>query len=351
MQLNAAGHAASQVLKERCEAIAQRVASLYFEAHPLLAPRWKGDRQEFTEDNRRHLVHLGEALFWGRPALFTEYAAWAASLLAGLNIPGEALALNLELLRTAVALELEGAGGSLASQYLDAARAKIEGATPELSSYIRGSEPLDVLARDYLAALLRGERHTANRLILGAVESGTSIKDIYLLVFQRAQYELGRLWHSNRIGVGQEHYCTSCTQLIMSQLFPRILSAERNGRRVVVTCVSGELHQLGARMLADFLEMAGWDTFFLGADTPISGTLQQVAERAPHVLAISASMPFHVQAVADLIAATRAAVSPPRILVGGAPFNSLPGLWKDVGADGCARDAAEVIAVVGAWSA
>ena len=34
MQLNAAGHAASQVLKERCEAIAQRVASLYFEAHP-----------------------------------------------------------------------------------------------------------------------------------------------------------------------------------------------------------------------------------------------------------------------------------------------------------------------------
>jgi methanogenic corrinoid protein MtbC1 len=368
MQLNAAGHAASQVLKERCEAIAQRVASLYFEAHPLLAPRWKGDRQEFTEDNRRHLVHLGEALFWGRPALFTEYAAWAASLLAGLNIPGEALALNLELLRTAVALELEGAGGSLASQYLDAARAKIEGATPELSSYIRGSEPLDVLARDYLAALLRGERHTAgaggrssgqteesssyaNRLILGAVESGTSIKDIYLLVFQRAQYELGRLWHSNRIGVGQEHYCTSCTQLIMSQLFPRILSAERNGRRVVVTCVSGELHQLGARMLADFLEMAGWDTFFLGADTPISGTLQQVAERAPHVLAISASMPFHVQAVADLIAATRAAGSPPRILVGGAPFNSLPGLWKDVGADGCARDAAEAIAVVGAWSA
>lgn len=136
MQLNAAGHAASQVLKERFEAIAQRVTSLYFEAHPLLAPRWKGDRQEFTEDNRRHLAHLGEALFWGRPALFTEYAAWAASLLAGLNIPGEALAFNLELLRTALALELEGAGGSLASQYLDAARAKIEGATPELSSYI-----------------------------------------------------------------------------------------------------------------------------------------------------------------------------------------------------------------------
>src|SRR5436190_350726 len=154
MQLNAAGQAASQVLKERCEAIAQRVTSLYFEAYSHRAG--KGTRQEFTEGNRRHLAHLGEALFWGRPALFTEYATWAASLLVGLNIPGEALALNLELLRTALALELEGAGGSLAYQYLDAARAKIEGATPELSSYIGGSEPLDLLARDYLAALLRG---------------------------------------------------------------------------------------------------------------------------------------------------------------------------------------------------
>ena len=120
---------------------------------------------------------------------------------------------------------------------------------------------------------------------------------------------------------------------------------------MVVTCASGELHQLGARMLADFLEMAGWDTFFLGADTPIPGTLQQVAERAPHVLAISVSMPLHVQAVAGLIAATRAAGGPPRILVGRAPFQLCPAAWKDVGADGCARDAAEAIAVVGAWSA
>ena len=124
MQMNAAGHAASQVLKERCEAIAQRVASLYFETHSV-APHGNGDRQQFTEDNRRHLAHLGEALFWGRPALFTEYAAWATSQWAGLNIPGEALTFNLELLRSTLAVELEGAGGSLASQYLDAACAKI----------------------------------------------------------------------------------------------------------------------------------------------------------------------------------------------------------------------------------
>jgi methanogenic corrinoid protein MtbC1 len=104
-------------------------------------------------------------------------------------------------------------------------------------------------------------------------------------------------------------------------------------------------------MVSDFFEMEGWDTFYLGANTPISGTLQQVAALTPHVLAISATMSFHIHAVADLIAATRSAGNPPRILMGGAPFNSVAGLWEQVGADGFARDAAEAITVAESWCA
>ncbi|MDP8980728.1 MAG: cobalamin-dependent protein [Acidobacteriota bacterium] len=349
MRLNSAGLAASCILKERRDAIAGRVTSLYFETHPELERRWKGARQKCTEDNRYHLDYLCEALSFGRSALFTEYAAWAAALLAGLNIPGEALVFNLELLRTTITSELDDAGGALAAQYLDAALAKLEGPVPALAGGLEGTGRLDVLARDYLAALLRGEQHTASRLIMAAVDGGTSIQDIYLLIFERVQHEVGRLWQANRMGVAQEHYCTACTQVIMSQLSPRIFSSEKNGHRLVVTCVGGDLHELGARMVADFFEMEGWDSYFLGANTPIAGTLQQVAERAPHVLAISATLSFHIQAVADLIAATRAAGSRTRILVGGAPFNSLTGLWKDVGADGFAPDAADAVALAQAW--
>jgi len=347
--LNGEGLAVSGILKERREAIAQRVTNLYFEARPDLELRSKGARQKCTEDTRYHLDHLCEALTFKQPALFTEYVAWAAALLARLNIPGEALASHLVLLRTTLAAQLEGAGSALASEYLDAALAKIEGAAPEPPSFVEGAGALDILARDYLAALLHGERHTASRLILTSVEEGTSVKDVYLFVFQRAQREIGRLWQSNEISVAQEHYCTACTQMIMSLLYPRIFSTERNGRRLVSTCVSGDLHEIGVRMVSDFFEMEGWDTFFLGANTPMSGTLQQVNDRKPHVLAISATMSYHVQPVADLIAATRAAGNPPRILVGGAPFNAVAGLWKDVGADGYARDAAEAIVVAEDW--
>ncbi len=349
MRLNAEGVAASRILKERRDAIAARVTSLYFQARPQLEQQWKAARQKCNEDNRYHLDYLGEALSFGQPALFIEYIAWVASVLDGLSIPGEALAFNLHLLRTTLAAELAGAGGALASQYLDAALANLDGAAPRHPSFLNGTRAIDALARDYLSALLRGERHAASRLILGAADGGTTVKDIYLLVFQRVQHEIGRLWQCNQIGVAQEHYCTACTQLIMSQLYPRIFAGEKNGRRLVVTCVAGDLHEMGPRMVSDFFEMAGWDTFYLGASTPIRATLQQLAERAPHVLAISVTLPLHLEAVADLIAATRAAGNPPRILVGGAPFNSVPGLWQDVGADGSACDAAEAIAVAGSW--
>jgi methanogenic corrinoid protein MtbC1 len=35
-----------------------------------------------------------------------------------------------------------------------------------------------------------------------------------------------------------------------------------------------------------------------------------------------------------------------KVVVGGHPFNESPHLWKQVGADGFARDAAQVIGVV-----
>jgi MerR family transcriptional regulator, light-induced transcriptional regulator len=349
--LSTEGLAAGRILKERREKIAERVTDLYFAARPQLEQYGKGARQKCTEDNLYHIDYLGEALSFGRPALFTDYAVWVAALLAPLKIPGDALALNLELLQTVLATELEGAGGALAGQYLDAALALINAPPPVIEGLLQGTGVLDVLARDYLAALLEGKRDNAGRLVIAAADGGIPVKDLYLQVFQRVQHEVGRLWQSNQIGVAQEHYCTACTQLVMSQFYPRIFSAPRNGSRLVATCVSGDLHELGLRMVTDFFEMDGWDTFYLGANTPISGTLRQLMEREPQVLAVSATLSFHVQAVADLITAVRATGRAPHILVGGAPFNAQPGLWQDVGADACGRDAMEATSLAAGWRA
>ena len=40
------------------------------------------------------------------------------------------------------------------------------------------------------------------------------------LCFEPVQHEIGRLWQINHISVAHEHYCTSVTQMIMSELYP-----------------------------------------------------------------------------------------------------------------------------------
>lgn len=222
-------------------------------------------------------------------------------------------------------------------------------ARPVAPSFLVPDAPLANLTRSYLTALLDGDRRQASTLVLDAVATGIPVKDIYLHVFQRAQYEVGRLWQVHDISVAQEHYCTAATQLIMSQLYPHIFSVASTGGTFVATCVSGDLHEIGVRMVADFFEIDGWNTYYLGANTPDADVVAAVIERKADLLGISATISGHLRAVSALIKAVRAndACRHVTILVGGYPFAVAPDLWREVGADGTALDAQAAIVLAG----
>ena len=75
----------------------------------------------------------------------------------------------------------------------------------------------------------------------------------------------------------------------------------------MAACVSGELHEIGARMLCDLLEMEGWNTIYLGANVPTAGIVDVLRDNHSNILAVSASMTFHIPAVREVIAAVRLA--------------------------------------------
>ena len=311
--------------------------------HPALP--WQADdgeaQQKAVRDVGDHLTYLAEALAVADPALFADYVVWANGLATGREPSGDVLVATLESMAGVLQERLAPDLAGLAAGYVAAGLERLAEAPGSPPSFLSEDVPLAGLARDYLTALLAGERHVASRLVLDAVEGGASIKDVYLHVFQRSQYEIGRLWQMNRVTVAQEHYCTAATQLIMSQLYPRLFSTARAGRRLVAACAGDELHELGVRMVADFFEMEGWDTYYLGANVPADSILQACQANKADLLAISATMVFHVQQVAGTIEQVRASLLGPslKILVGGYPFNAAPDLWRKVGADGFARNA------------
>lgn len=206
--------------------------------------------------------------------------------------------------------------------------------------------PQAELAGEYLRLLLQGDRAGASELVLSAVEQGrASLQEIYLHVFQPALYEVGRLWQLNRISVATEHYVTAATQFVMSQLFPRVLEAPRKGLAMVACCVGGELHEVGMRMVADFFELEGWDTHFLGASTPQKDIVETVAAQGADLLCISVTMSQNVHLAARIILALRSGArtrSVP-VLVGGLPFARNPKLPGLIGAQATAVDAARAV--------
>jgi methanogenic corrinoid protein MtbC1 len=88
-------------------------------------------------------------------------------------------------------------------------------------------------------------------------------------------------------------------------------------------------------MVADFFEMDGWDTYYIGANSPSKSVIQTVKDRKAAAVAISSTMSFHIPQVYSLIRSLRE--SPDtcnvKIIIGGYPFNIVPDLWKKIGAD------------------
>lgn len=218
---------------------------------------------------------------------------------------------------------------------------------PEPDSYLQPDQPHAGLATSYLEALLQADHRSAAQLVLNAAAGGAGVKDLYLHVFQPVQYEVGRLWELNRATVAQEHYCTAATQMIMARFQDAIFGTPRLQRFAVVACVDGELHAIGSRMVADFLEMEGWDTHYLGACMPPAEIAEAARQHRADLVCLSCSMSGHVDVVARAVRLIReigeSGRPGPRILVGGIPFNRQPGLWRQVGADGWAPDAQQAV--------
>ena len=96
----------------------------------------------------------------------------------------------------------------------------------------------------YLEAALRGDSDACLGIAREALDGGASIEQVYLDLFQAAQYRVGELWAANAISVGTEHRATAATQAVIAALYDRIVNPGGHGRRFLVACCGREIHEL-----------------------------------------------------------------------------------------------------------
>jgi methanogenic corrinoid protein MtbC1 len=290
------------------------------------------------------LKNLGEAVKKSSPALFAEFVTDPESCSTE-----SAARKNKLLLHTQQLLldKLPAAAKPLIIAYIQYAQVKNSPKSTSRDTFITQDNPHGQLATSYLYALLMGKQANARKVVMDAVDKAElDVEDVYMNVIQPVQYEIGRLWMMQEITVAEEHFATAVSQNIMSQMYDRIFSAPRIDRLLVATSVSGNLHEMGIRMITDMFELNGWDTYYLGANTPGMSVVETIAHRGADLLAISATLGYQVKQVRELIKKVRGSQAKDiKIMVGGNAFNQAPGLWRTTGADAYSADARSAVMI------
>ena len=337
---------AAEAIRRARDEVAANVTEEFLRRHPEWVSRY-GDRARVrgVEDARFHGDFLAGAIEAGGTEPFAAYARWTGRVLAARGIGREFLAENLEQIGDAFGRALDGDAADLVRRTVEAGVAAAREA-PESPDDARPGA-LSVSREVFTRAALAGDRGAADTIVGEAIREGHSIVDVYVGVLEPSQVEVGRLWESNEITVAQEHLATAVTQFVVTRMYSLLeRPAERRGS-AIVTGIEGELHQLGGHMVADILELDGWDVRFLGTNLPAEGVLRLVAEHKPRIVGISATMLFNLPKAVALVSALRAGPGPiPKIVVGGALFRSVPELWRETGADGFGADLRAVVPLV-----
>ncbi len=309
-------------------------------------------KMRVLEEFRDLISSLEESLAMDNPAVFIDHACWAKVHFTALHFPKNHVSLLLVALGEVLKKELPPDFREKAGSYLTENLAILKHISPDIPSYITADNPVADVARSFLSALIAADREQAGGILKDAVRSGTPLKDIYLHVFQPVLQETGRLWQMQQVSIAQEHFVTASVETLMARLHDRFLSSGRGkkGRRgttVIAAGVGTELHSVGIRMVTDFFELDGWDTYYTGANTPVQSILEAARDRKADVIALSATMPRHLPDVQYLIRSLRAdrGTAGATIIVGGYPFRIVPELWEQIGADAYAENAEEAVTI------
>ena len=108
--------------------------------------------------------------------------------------------------------------------------------------------------------------------------------------------DLGERWADGSATVAEEHFATGVIR-------GRLLGLARgwdggSGRRALLACPSGELHDLGLICFGIALRGHGWRITYLGADTPQSTLIEAAAQLTPNIIVLAATRPSRLRALA-----------------------------------------------------
>jgi excisionase family DNA binding protein len=143
------------------------------------------------------------------------------------------------------------------------------------------------LIRTFVEKALSPDRTDLYLFFSYLYEHRFALWEIYDMVLKPGMTEIGERWAKGEIGVNHEHRASYETLDALAKLQNEILIKPPAGDSVVLACLRDELHEIGLRCAANTFESEGWQTHYLGAQTPSDAVLDAARDLRPTVVALS----------------------------------------------------------------
>jgi excisionase family DNA binding protein len=200
--------------------------------------------------------------------------------------------------------------------------------TLELSGEDRLSEPIRIaiLSRDYptlvdafVAKALSPDRNDLYEYLTYLYEHKIALWEIYDLVVRAGMREIGARWVRGEVDISHEHRASAETMDALSKLQTHVYRKAASGKKALLACLDGELHEIGLHAVANIFDAEGWHAINLGARTPYPSIVKTAKDLQPDVVCISITQPQNITDLGRKLAELETAVRSygGRLVVGG----------------------------------
>ncbi len=175
---------------------------------------------------------------------------------------------------------------------------------------------------DFYNSLLEGNKENCKKIVDGLISEKTGIKELYLNLFQKSLYLLGKQWEQNKVTIAEEHMASDIIENLLIYSFGKYKVPKKKKGIALVSCIDKEYHEIGARMASHIFELNGWDSIFLGASTPTREIISAVRLKKPDIVGLSFNFYMNLMRFKEVLDHIKKYFPEQKVIVGGQGIKS-----------------------------
>ena len=128
----------------------------------------------------------------------------------------------------------------------------------------------------------------------------SSITKFYEDILRPVMYDVGKLWRTGKLDVGDEHIASNTAMHLIETIGTKPKTKSK-GKTILICTPNGEYHAIPCFMMETYLTLNGYNVINLAPSAPSGTILSHVSEKKPDLVLISVTLRDHIAACNRLV--------------------------------------------------